>query len=119
MVDPVLRESSHAPPECLRCIHIGLLCVQENASDRPTMASIVMMLNSFSLDLPVPSKPPAFIQNAYDLEASLEESNLVKEIPRNCQKEGEKNLFIRFQHPKVKCPSLTSIPDDLQAHSCV
>ncbi|CAL5408536.1 unnamed protein product [Camellia sinensis] len=24
--------------EIMRCIHIGLLCVQKNAADRPTMA---------------------------------------------------------------------------------
>ncbi|XP_057732254.1 cysteine-rich receptor-like protein kinase 29 [Arachis stenosperma] len=47
--------------EILRCIHIGLLCVQENLADRPNMASIVLMLNSHSLTLPVPSKPPFLV----------------------------------------------------------
>ncbi|KAL5839824.1 hypothetical protein ACOSQ4_012432 [Xanthoceras sorbifolium] len=41
----------------MKCIHIGLLCVQESVSDRPTMASVVIMLNSNSLTLPAPSKP--------------------------------------------------------------
>ncbi|KAK7293104.1 hypothetical protein RJT34_15965 [Clitoria ternatea] len=43
-----------------RCIHIGLLCVQESASDRPTMAAVISMLNSEIVDLPPPRKP-AFI----------------------------------------------------------
>lgn len=43
--------------EIMRCIHIGLLCVQENPADRPTMASIVLMLSSHSLSLPLPSQP--------------------------------------------------------------
>lgn len=47
----------------MRCIHIGLLCVQENVADRPTMASVVLMLNSYSLTLPVPS-PPAFFMSS-------------------------------------------------------
>ncbi|KAL1342748.1 hypothetical protein AAHE18_09G179900 [Arachis hypogaea] len=49
--------------EILRCIHIGLLCIQENLADRPNMASIVLMLNSHSLTLPVPSKPPFLVDS--------------------------------------------------------
>ncbi|KAJ9154143.1 hypothetical protein P3X46_027510 [Hevea brasiliensis] len=43
--------------DIIRCIHIGLLCVQENAAARPTMASVVLMLSSHSLSLPLPSQP--------------------------------------------------------------
>ncbi|KAJ0966088.1 hypothetical protein J5N97_027226 [Dioscorea zingiberensis] len=43
--------------EVLRCIHIGLLCVQEEANQRPSMASIVLMLSSNSVSLPAPSPP--------------------------------------------------------------
>ncbi|KAI4312059.1 hypothetical protein MLD38_036914 [Melastoma candidum] len=46
----------------LRCIHIGLLCVQHHEATRPTMASVVLMLNSQSVTLPVP-KEPAFLMN--------------------------------------------------------
>ncbi|CAL9016104.1 unnamed protein product [Prunus brigantina] len=55
IIDPMLTRNSLM--ETMRCIHIGLLCVQENAVDRPTMASVVSMLNSESLALPVPSQP--------------------------------------------------------------
>ncbi|XP_021811622.1 cysteine-rich receptor-like protein kinase 10 [Prunus avium] len=58
VIDPTLRTGSRA--EIMRCIHIGLLCVQENIADRPTMASIVLMLNSYSVTLPVPSQPAFF-----------------------------------------------------------
>ncbi|CAL2251443.1 unnamed protein product [Prunus armeniaca] len=58
IIDPTLRTGSRA--EIMRCIHIGLLCVQENIADRPTMASIVLMLNSYSVTLPVPSQPAFF-----------------------------------------------------------
>lgn len=43
--------------EALRWIHIGLLCVQENPQDRPTMSSVVLMLASSS-NLPFPFAPP-------------------------------------------------------------
>ncbi|CAO2842646.1 unnamed protein product [Amaranthus hypochondriacus] len=46
----------------IRCIHMGLLCVQENVEDRPTMSSVVLMLSSHSLTLPLPSHPPFISQ---------------------------------------------------------
>ncbi|XP_056172134.1 cysteine-rich receptor-like protein kinase 29 [Syzygium oleosum] len=49
--------------EIMRCIQIGLLCVQENASSRPTMASVLLMLNSHSVTLQVPLKPAFFLHN--------------------------------------------------------
>ncbi|XP_057961815.1 G-type lectin S-receptor-like serine/threonine-protein kinase At1g11410 [Malania oleifera] len=45
--------------EVLRCIHVGLLCVQGNAVDRPTMSTIVFMLSN-EVALPSP-KQPAFV----------------------------------------------------------
>ncbi|XP_049936326.1 uncharacterized protein LOC116263642 [Nymphaea colorata] len=59
LLDESLTHSSDGS-EVARCIHIGLLCVQEDATRRPTMSSIVLMLNSSSLTLPAPSAP-AFI----------------------------------------------------------
>ena len=56
-VHPSLTES--CPTEVvLRCIHIGLLCVQENPADRPTMSSVVVLLESKSMALPEPKQPP-------------------------------------------------------------
>ncbi|WZZ75756.1 hypothetical protein YC2023_087126 [Brassica napus] len=58
VIDPSL--STGSTNEILRCIHIGLLCVQESAATRPTMASVALMLNSDSFTLPTPSWP-AFV----------------------------------------------------------
>ncbi|XP_068639425.1 G-type lectin S-receptor-like serine/threonine-protein kinase At1g11300 [Aristolochia californica] len=45
--------------EVMRCIHVGLLCVQDRAADRPTMSSILFMLgNEAAIDLS--PKQPAF-----------------------------------------------------------
>ncbi|GLJ19708.1 hypothetical protein SUGI_0357100 [Cryptomeria japonica] len=46
--------------EALRCIHVGLLCVQANATFRPVMSDVITMLSSSSVTLPNPSKP-AFV----------------------------------------------------------
>ncbi|XP_076918732.1 cysteine-rich receptor-like protein kinase 15 [Bidens hawaiensis] len=44
--------------EALRSINIALLCVQEDDELRPSMAYVVLMLNSYSTPLPVPQNPP-------------------------------------------------------------
>ncbi|KAI4298609.1 hypothetical protein L6164_032146 [Bauhinia variegata] len=59
IVDPNLIGGS--TNEVIRCIHIGLLCVQDNVADRPTMASVVLMLNSSTTTLAIPSEPAFFI----------------------------------------------------------
>ncbi|KAL5842131.1 hypothetical protein ACOSQ3_012734 [Xanthoceras sorbifolium] len=68
LTDSTLREGSRN--EMMKCIHIGLLCVQESVYDRPTMASVIHMLNSNSVTLPAPSKPGFFMQSSYVLELS-------------------------------------------------
>ncbi|KAK4755045.1 hypothetical protein SAY87_008802 [Trapa incisa] len=49
--------------EIQRWIHIGLLCVQEDAANRPNMASVVMMTNSFSFSLPQPTAPGFYVES--------------------------------------------------------
>ncbi|KAG5234798.1 receptor protein [Salix suchowensis] len=58
LIDPILRGDSTA--QMMRCIHIGLLCVQENVADRPTMASVNLMLSTSSCTLHRPSQPAYF-----------------------------------------------------------
>ncbi|GAY54133.1 hypothetical protein CUMW_154320 [Citrus unshiu] len=56
LMDPVLKQSCVAA-ELLKFIHIGLLCVQEDSADRPTMSSVVVMLASDTVTLPQPTEP--------------------------------------------------------------
>ncbi|GLT30970.1 hypothetical protein SLA2020_057400 [Shorea laevis] len=62
LLDPILGDS-YARNEVIRCIHIGLLCVQEDPAARPTMATIVLMLSSYSVTLPLPKKPAFFLHS--------------------------------------------------------
>uniref|UniRef100_A0A2N9FDR8 non-specific serine/threonine protein kinase n=2 Tax=Fagus sylvatica TaxID=28930 RepID=A0A2N9FDR8_FAGSY len=55
LLDEVISDS-FTLSEVLRCIHVGLLCVQQQPSDRPDMSSVVLMLGSESL-LPSPKQP--------------------------------------------------------------
>ncbi|XP_027937068.1 cysteine-rich receptor-like protein kinase 25 isoform X2 [Vigna unguiculata] len=60
-VDPTLR-GSYSRNEVNRCIHVGLLCVQESPSHRPSMATIALMLNSYSVTMSVPRQPASFLR---------------------------------------------------------
>ncbi|KAM5588585.1 cysteine-rich receptor-like protein kinase 25 [Rosa sericea] len=59
LMDPLLKDSCN-PNEFLRYIHIGLLCVQEDANNRPTMSSVVLMLKSENISLSKPERPAFF-----------------------------------------------------------
>ncbi|KAH9327233.1 hypothetical protein KI387_007411 [Taxus chinensis] len=56
MVDSTTRETC-VLEQALRCIHVGLLCVQADAADRPAMSNVIMMISSSSVTLPNPTKP--------------------------------------------------------------
>ncbi|KAG5413724.1 hypothetical protein IGI04_001291 [Brassica rapa subsp. trilocularis] len=58
LVDPIIGDN-YDKYEVIRCVHIGLLCVQENPTDRPSMFTIFQMLTNTSITLPVP-QPPGF-----------------------------------------------------------
>ena len=56
ILDTNLRDSfSHS--EVIKCIQIGLLCVQENPEDRPSMTKVVSYLSSLSAEVPLPGEP--------------------------------------------------------------
>ncbi|PHU26548.1 G-type lectin S-receptor-like serine/threonine-protein kinase [Capsicum chinense] len=58
LVDPKITDVQ-LEKEILRCVHVGLLCVQEYAEDRPNVSMVLSMLTREIDDLPSP-KQPAF-----------------------------------------------------------
>lgn len=62
MVDPCMNKS-FSESDALRCIHVGLLCIQGNPADRPMMSTVAMMLGSDTFSLPAPSKPAFYSTN--------------------------------------------------------
>ncbi|RDY03386.1 Receptor-like serine/threonine-protein kinase SD1-8, partial [Mucuna pruriens] len=60
IIDPNMEESCIAC-EVLRCIHIGLLCVEQYPEDRPTMTSVVLLLGS-DMELDEPKNPGVFMK---------------------------------------------------------
>ncbi|KAF8694434.1 hypothetical protein HU200_038176 [Digitaria exilis] len=60
----------------MRCINIALLCVQENASDRPTMSDVVAMLSSEAKPLAEPEHPAYF-----QVRVTAEEASSMVAVP--------------------------------------
>lgn len=59
LMDSML-ENSWSMDEAWRCLHVALLCVQENPEERPTMSSVVLMLRSEQMVLSRPMTPPTY-----------------------------------------------------------
>lgn len=57
MMDETIVNNSCPISEVLRCLQVGLLCVQERAEDRPTMSNVGFMLGSENPTLPQPKHP--------------------------------------------------------------
>ena len=63
LVDASLKES-YLSHEVQRCIQIGLLCVQDEANDRPNMLAVVLMLNGETA-LPSPKQPAYHFRKSF------------------------------------------------------
>ncbi|KAJ0983347.1 hypothetical protein J5N97_011602 [Dioscorea zingiberensis] len=62
--------------QVLRCMHVGLLCVQEDLNKRPSMASVVNMLSSYSTSLPTPLIPGFFTRSNTTMESDENSGNV-------------------------------------------
>ncbi|CAN4095280.1 unnamed protein product [Withania somnifera] len=60
LVDPTLISDSNSMSKIMRCVHIGLLCVQNDLNKRPTTALISHILSTDSIILPEPDRPASF-----------------------------------------------------------
>jgi hypothetical protein len=59
LMDPALHEVCNSD-QFVKCVNVGLLCVQEDPNDRPTMSNVVTMFDSEIATVPTP-KQPAFV----------------------------------------------------------
>ena len=73
-MDPLVADSCRKD-QFLQYMHVGLLCVQEDAYDRPTMSSIVLMLKSQPPTLGQPQKPPNCVGRIIDNDHNIAPEN--------------------------------------------
>ncbi|RDY00158.1 G-type lectin S-receptor-like serine/threonine-protein kinase, partial [Mucuna pruriens] len=107
LIDPEIYNPSHHN-DISRCIHIGLLCVQEHSVDRPTMAAVISMLNSDVAFLPPPSQP-AFILRQNMLNPLVLQIALVDSTIRALRKNG-KSPFQHSRHYRPERPRSSGKP---------
>lgn len=70
VVDRSVSERASAGWQIARCVHVGLLCVQENPEQRPAMLAVNTMLTSGTVSLQAPSRP-AFFWKSGDSSAAV------------------------------------------------
>ncbi|KAF7004632.1 hypothetical protein CFC21_019835 [Triticum aestivum] len=71
-MDPAVTES-YSLDEVSKCIHVGLLCVQDSSGARPHMSSVVSMLDSEAMPRAAPRQPMYFAQINYETSDATED----------------------------------------------
>ncbi|XP_059662574.1 G-type lectin S-receptor-like serine/threonine-protein kinase At4g27290 [Cornus florida] len=64
LMDACLKDSCVESSQVLRCIQVGLLCVQKLSEDRPPMSSVVSMLGNEGSTIPQPKQPGFFTESS-------------------------------------------------------
>ncbi|KAF6998531.1 hypothetical protein CFC21_014647 [Triticum aestivum] len=59
--------------EVVLCIHVALLCVEENPDDRPLMSYVVFVLENGSTTVPDPNRPAYFARRRIEMEQIRED----------------------------------------------
>ena len=76
LMEPCLVDS-YVESQVLRCIQVGLLCIQKLPEDRPSMSSVVLMLVNEEITLPQPKQPGFFIERGPDINEGHHTENAV------------------------------------------
>jgi hypothetical protein len=79
LIDPIVGYPSSSSI-MLRFINIGLLCVQDSPTDRPTMLDVVLMISNEHALLPTPKQP------AFNTLLNMMDTNLTVDNTENCSK---------------------------------
>lgn len=112
LIDPSIQEEcigdDKKRDEVIRCIHIGLLCVQENPTDRPAMSGIHQMLTNSSLVLHVPKPPGFFFPNGPGSNSLAQESGSTQPTSKSFTCSVD-DVTITNVNPRWKISSTSSV----------
>jgi hypothetical protein len=73
-------DDSSSLSEVIRCIQVGLLCVQQRPEDRPSMSTVVVMLSS-EISLPQPKQPGFYTERSFSEQETS--SSSIRSASRN------------------------------------
>ncbi|KAH1222499.1 G-type lectin S-receptor-like serine/threonine-protein kinase [Glycine max] len=69
LMDPSLGETCNEN-QFIKCALIGLLCIQDEPGDRPTMSNVLSMLDIEAVTMPIPTPPTFFVNKRHSSSAS-------------------------------------------------
>nr|XP_012567896.2 cysteine-rich receptor-like protein kinase 8 [Cicer arietinum] len=81
ILDPNIKED-YTKSEVIKCIQIGLLCVQHHPDTRPSIVTVASYLSSYSIELPTPQEP-AFLHDKIYSKSLPKQSNSIQ-FANNC-----------------------------------
>ncbi|CAN7119107.1 unnamed protein product [Brassica rapa subsp. narinosa] len=109
LVDPIIIDNC-PNSEVVRCIHIGVLCVQEDPVERPTFSTIFVMLTSQTVTLPVPRQPGFFVQSRSGRDPlDSDQSTTTNTTRKHRDTEGKNRRYCKSDPTSVDDASITDI----------
>uniref|UniRef100_A0A7N2MC18 Receptor-like serine/threonine-protein kinase n=1 Tax=Quercus lobata TaxID=97700 RepID=A0A7N2MC18_QUELO len=84
LMDETLRDTCIAD-QFVKCLNIGLLCVQSNPSDRPTMSIVIKMLDGETVNLPAPKRPAFVIGRDQSSSTSSNKPKSINEVTNSLE----------------------------------
>ena len=84
LMDETLRDTCIAD-QFVKCLNIGLLCVQDEPSDRPTMSIVIKMLDGETVNLPTPKQPAFFIRRDQSSSTSSNRPESIIEVTNSLE----------------------------------
>lgn len=71
LIDPLILNTCNRT-EALQCIHVAMLCIQSSAVQRPTMSSVVFMLEGENTSLPQPNESDLTSLSSVEMDLIME-----------------------------------------------
>ncbi|KAF3506465.1 hypothetical protein F2Q69_00002740 [Brassica cretica] len=78
IIDPLLVQKTSN--EIIKLIQTGLLCVQQNATKRPTMSTVIVWLGSEAITIPSPKAPAFTVSHSQSEDGTTSMSNVLTEL---------------------------------------
>ncbi|CAA0835956.1 G-type lectin S-receptor-like serine/threonine-protein kinase B120 [Striga hermonthica] len=66
----IMKMGTSCNEQVLKCVHVAMLCVQDNAGNRPDMSAVVLMLESENMALPLPTQP-TFTSTRHNIDTDM------------------------------------------------